>query len=45
MTTRSSAGGMARPLSASSGGVSFRIAVIVSAVVSPWNARRPLSIS
>ena len=35
---------MGRPASVSSGGVSFRMAVIVSAVVSPWNARRPLSI-
>ncbi len=42
---RSIPGGMLRPLSARSGGSSFRIAFMVSTAESPWNARRPESIS
>jgi len=42
---RSSAGEIFRFVSLSSAGSSFRIALIVSAGVVPWNARLPDSIS
>ena len=44
-TMRSSAGETLRLVSLNSGGSSFKIALIVSAAVSPWNARLPDSIS
>ena len=45
LTIRSRAGGTPPVLSAISGGSSWRMDVIVSAAVSPWNARRRASIS
>ena len=44
-TMRDAAGGMARSKALNSGGASFAIAIIVSIVVSPRNARWPVSIS
>jgi hypothetical protein len=44
-TIRSRAGGTLRAASESSGGSSFRIALMVSAAESPWKARLPETIS